>query len=446
MKSKKKITERQKKTHLDSGNSSLFSPGSGCASKVKESVTAGRRYSNRIKNQQRSTPKTETTGLIDSAYDADGESTPNVSPAQGDIKDPYDVSMIEDVPFVKSNNLKKKSKKSTQKVDKNIQKNNRINKKDNAKETGMKTNSTSTPVLGSGETEKLKSKQPNTVSVTPEVTPILPVKPFECKTPSDDSYITPQIRRSARKRACEHTELANISLELNYTSQGDSGIALSPAIKKRCPETPNEDGTVSKHDQQKKPTTASQYKSNTDHTKSSSGISRPFMNKRNIFSPNSKLNIPEILEVDKPSKGKSLDNSCFGFDSLGSPKLSPPTKPIKKTKTKKTVKSSLSYRHVQNNFSDSSSKESSPIEDSDVMQENIPRNASSSPSLFSDDVFSGTSESLEVNRSINKTYKHRTKCRDIKPKSSLQVSKLDVWASNFNMEIEDIEKFDLNIE
>ena len=57
-------------------------------------------------------------------------------------------------------------------------------------------------------------------------------------------------------------------------------------------------------------------------------------------------------------------------------------------------------------------------------------------------------ENIEVNKSAFKPYKatKMKKSQSVQEVQDRKLSRLDAWASNFNMEIADIEKFELNIE
>ncbi|CAL1542006.1 unnamed protein product, partial [Lymnaea stagnalis] len=385
---------------------------------------SGSRSSGRIKNMKSEGHMKKHAVLVDSAYDADEEfSTPNSSPSQIVASDPYDINMDEDVPFIKAKKQDKK-KIAPQKVKKStgVQQLKQVNKKKQ-----LKTNSTSTPVLlNSSDTEVLKTKQTKlkSPSGTPEVTPILPVKTFESATASDDSFITPQIRRSTRKRGCDLNQMTDITVQLNYSSQADSGIALSPPSKKICTEMPAKslaDKNLNQENHTNKKITHI-INANTGEKRRCSAFGLQFMNRRNIFSPNSKKNTAVLQDFGEVSK--DVNDSCFGFDSLGSPQVSPPqtsspqasppqtspsqasprqNKPKEKKKVKKMSRSKSLYRSVQNNLSDSSpSSVSKDIRSkkTENSQENMPMVSLVTPSLFSDEIFSADSGRLQFNSSV----------------------------------------------
>ena len=205
-----------------------------------------------------------STYQVDSAYDGDGESSPNTTPSEED--DPYSVATMEDVPAVPRERKKKRGKQPS------AVKTVKAKIKGRASSAGGHTNSTPNQVV-QPHVRRSTRNSPH-LNSTPDVTPILPVEPKEvvCK---DLSFTTPQIYQLARKQS---PAITSVSPSLQSSSQADSGIALSPPVKRPRLQP-----------------------------------GKKLMNKRNIFSPNSKG------KVSESEAKENMDNSCFGFSSLDSP-------------------------------------------------------------------------------------------------------------------------------
>ncbi|CAG5131762.1 unnamed protein product, partial [Candidula unifasciata] len=333
---------------------------------------------------------------VDSAYDADEESvTPNSSPDQKSPlnKDPYEMDMTDDdAPVLKlkqrkKNNTKKAPKQITTKKSKKVEKSPVVNPKNMP---------TSTPVLHSNGS----STQENSLSATPEVTPILPYKPHDCASPTDNSFATPQIHRPSRKRSLAPDSLVTFTVELSYSSQGDSGIVVSPMTKK-----PRTLSDTEKHARQVEPESLKSQKTNiiNNHMKEQKHLSHIDLNKVNKKNNTvSQSTVSEKLTTEQINKNKSKSDrdSFFGFDSFESPvksalpqasENSPPVRSKRVKLPKKTVNpvaSKDAYRSACKNSSDSSltclTNDRIPLDGSETSQESVPRVNSGSPTLFSD--------------------------------------------------------------
>ncbi|BFZ07826.1 hypothetical protein BsWGS_10865 [Bradybaena similaris] len=410
------------------------------------------RRSSRIQGlQQSTTPSTSKLGLADSAYDADEESvTPNSSPDQISplVKDPYEFDITDDVPIVR---LKRRRKNNTKKATKFIP-TKTYKKNGKAPVSSQKTMPTSTPVLNmSGSSSQ--SLGESSLPVTAEVTPILPYKTHDCAS-STDSFVTPQIHRPSRKHSLLPDQLVSLSSELSYSSPGDSGIALSPMTKKAhtSSDTENHDPRVGPKSQKTNIIDNHMKK----EQKQISSVDLHKMNKKNH--PVSQVNVPEILtmkQIYNKNKSYSDQDSCFGFESPVKAALSPGSensppagsKQAKSAKkTKKQIVSKEAYRSARTNSSDCSltclTNDRVSLGCAAASQESVPRVNSALLALFSDSSADSEPLELEVNKTTAKSYKSFK----IRRTNNSAVTKLDEWASNFNMEIEDTEKFDLNIE
>ncbi|RUS78496.1 hypothetical protein EGW08_013743 [Elysia chlorotica] len=351
----------------------------------KQSTVRTRRSSTRLQNQKNSTPG--TLFLVDSAYDGDEESSPSATQSEED--DPYSVATMEDVPVVTRERKKKREKHPAR------AKTTKAKVKKRASSAGGHTSSTPNqiePPL------RRSTRNASHLSSTPEITPILPVKSQDIIHP-DLSFATPQINQLS----CKQTAISSASPSLQSSSQADSGIALSPPAK-RARIQPG----------------AARHKS--------AILGKKFMNKRNIFSPNSK-------EKGSESETKeNADSSCFGFSCLDSKGLD----------RQRDMPVSGVYRSAQPVTTDSSpTSPSRPLVSTDSENCLGSHREWPSPSLFSDDMPSADSESMVFNKSSAKSYKP---CKERKLKHKKSVSKFEAWANEINMEIEDIEKFVLNIE
>ncbi|KAH9519505.1 hypothetical protein Btru_002892 [Bulinus truncatus] len=350
---------------------------------------------------------------VDSAYETDKSSS-----------DPYDLNMIDELVNEETKRNEKKGCNRSKTRLRYSQPKKQVSKKP---EKGHGVNSTSTPVLQSGNLGMKQRYSKDSSSVTPEVTPILPSKPFECASPLNSSFVTPQLPRSVRKCDSENSELLNISKQLTYSSHTDSGIDLNPPppVKKKLTDTLQK-WSLTKIENQKKRKCQKTKENNFVNLKVKTEKPYEF---RILFDENKKnkslcLNSREnvIHQTKQNIQDQSSLDSCFGFDSMESPQSSC-SNIVKRRKKIPTPKIS---------FKDSSNS---------VIKENLVK--SSSPPYFSEEIFSEEPECLPVNKSSAKTYKPTS---SKKLKSRLSVSKIDAWAANLNMEIEEAERFDLNVE
>ncbi|KAK3745457.1 hypothetical protein RRG08_046115 [Elysia crispata] len=346
-----------------------------------QSATQSRRSSTRLQQKSSTTPIIPF--LVDSAYDGDEESSPSTTQSEED--DPYSVATMEDVPAVSRERKKKREKRPVPKATK---------AKITKRTSSACGHTSSTPNQIVEPPVRRSTRHTSRLSSTPEVTPILPVKSIDILYP-DVSFTTPQL-------GCKQSEaVSSASPSLQSSSQADSGIALSPPAK-RARLQPGE----ARH-------------------KSATVLGKKFMNKRNIFSPNSKEKQNECEAKE------NVDNSCFGFNSLESVAL----------EHQRDILVTEVYRSVQPVMTDSSP--SRPLVSTD--SENCLGSQCQwpSPSLFSDDMLSADAESTTFNKSTARSYKP---CKEKKLKHKKAVSKFEAWANEINMEIEDIERFVLNIE
>lgn len=317
----------------------------------------------------------------DSAYEADEESiTPNSSPepVAGQRSDPYDVNLIDDPADNSKGGKKMDRKKCTTK-----QSTKKCLKKVDTCSKHKKCIPTSTPVLKSSASESTVEKFS---SETPEVTPILPVKSREITSALVDDFTTPQVPRSSRKRSLQPASLPSISTQLSYSSQADSGIALSPVLKKNIRTL--DAGKHILHCKSKflkKHIGVSKIR---NKKKAASTCVDDNVKKKNIFTPIAATNVPEVQMRVVRKRKKGMEDSCFGFNS--SENIPPPAAQARDTSksAKKSAPSNDSYRTA-----DPSSSDSSPYHTTDSPElfkglesspENLPRYKSSSPTLFSD--------------------------------------------------------------
>ncbi|GFS15244.1 hypothetical protein ElyMa_006766400 [Elysia marginata] len=356
---------------------------------IKPSAASERRSSTRLQNQKKTPHKPL---LVDSAYDGDEESSPSTS--QSDENDPYSVATMEDVPVVTRERKKRREKRP-------IPANNTQAKvRKRASSGGGHTSSTPNQVVQPA--MRMSTRNSSRLSSTPEVTPILPVKSSDTVS-HDLSFSTPQIYHltSISKQS---PALSSPSPSLQSSSQADSGIAVSPPAKR------------------------ARMQPNQPRHKSAAALGKKFMNKRNIFSPNSK---------ERDSDFEAKENMSSSFNGVNGLKSSG-------VDHDKNYPVSGVYRNSQTVTSDSSqTSPSQALVSTD--SENCPdfQRQWPSPGLFSDDMMTADSESMTFNKSSAKSYKP---CKVKKLKHKKSVSKFEAWANEMNMEIEDIEKFDLNIE
>ncbi|KAK0046896.1 hypothetical protein Bpfe_023619 [Biomphalaria pfeifferi] len=365
--------------------------------------------------------------LMDSAYDTDKSMKQSVSPAC----DPYNLVLTDD--DENDNNTKKKKNKQVQKRNKTQTRSrstrSKTTKTDSARHKQTLSSSTSTPVLhpcaheakghkvNSTSTPVLEHCLNETSTLTPEVTPILVSKPFDCASPTSN-FVTPQLPRSVRKRDGDKSDLDNISKQLNYSSLTDSGIELSlPPSKKKLPEK-----FSFKNEKSNKENSFTAI-----HIKKQRNAGVPILGEKNQNTQNK----PHSKETCEHLQDMGVKDSCFGFDSLNSPQISPP-------KRTKVAKCTTEESHAN---ACSQSSPDSLLKDLSSSNRLVDTNSPPTTPLFEEGI-AKDSECLEVNKSSSKTYKPSNR----KFKKRISVSKIDEWATHFNMEIEEAEKFDLNIE
>ncbi|GFO14316.1 hypothetical protein PoB_004082100 [Plakobranchus ocellatus] len=297
------------------------------------------RSSPRLQSQNKSTFGSSITPgkSVDSAYDGDEESSPSTTQSDDD---PYSMSAMEDVPKVSKMRKKKRNgAKTSTKAKTNSKK----------RSSSVLSHTSSTPNQIGQPPVRRSTRISPCLSTTPEITPILPIEPTQHPS-SDLSFSTPQIYQLSHKPSSIGS---SASPSLNSSSQADSGIAVSPPAK-RARIQPGE-----------------------PRHKSAAVLGKKFMNKRNIFSPNSK-------HGKKQSEVKeNMDSSCFGFSSLELHGVS-----LEKTEPILGV-----YRCVQSVTSDSSPTSGSRPSlstDSDNLTD-VSKRHWPSPGLFSDEILSAES-------------------------------------------------------
>ncbi|XP_005097026.1 uncharacterized protein LOC101857327 [Aplysia californica] len=456
--------KKKKQQSTNSRPAQLLSSSSGSDVSDSSGTVATRRISDRITRKSSSGCFDKPFGkrqrfplLTDSAYDGDEESaTTDSTPEKSIPDDPYGLDLMEDVPVVVGGG-KKNSKKNSQSQNKPKTMAKRTKKAPAALAPIVPT---STPVLDTGTHHtKRRSLNKNSPSATPEVTPILPVR-----SPPDSgrSFNTPHNRRSTRKRPYQvDSDTPMLPTHLSCSSQGDSGIVVSPLPKKHSAVVSSKDLNYTKVTKSKKKQTASHAgkRKNNENLTASIEINPKPKRKRNVLSLKSTSETENIIGNKDSPENVRQDSSCFGFTSMDSPVQSTPSTPPSSRKYSKFAKhskprtvfpSDKDYR-VAKEISLSDSPGDSVLKgdglDSSGSQLSNPWNSAGrgSPPLFSDEMFSTEADSLEVNKSTYKPYKP-VKVKKIVKRNVLKTSKMDEWASNFNMEIAELEKFELNIE
>ena len=322
---------------------------------------------------------------VDSAYDGDEESAESTTAASSPEKcisvDPYGLDHMEDVPMVCKSKAKNKAKKSTQ-------------KKASSTLSQVPT-STSTPVLGTSGLVKHRSFKGK--EATPEVTPILPVhSPSTKLSGSDGSFITPYNRRSSRKRP--HPGDSDTPLmpttQLNYSSQGDSGIVVSPSPKRQSLSTGKElNSKVTKTKKRQQLSILNKAKNN--ENEDLLFVTDTSDRKRKVLSTVPQIDNIECGPYQSVAPKTDKVDHCFGFT------ISPvPTTPPSSRKNRSKGSKPRQMFSTINNKDYRVSKElilSDSAGDSMLKGENSNGSDSSdnlipgrpsSPPLFSDDIFS----------------------------------------------------------
>jgi len=441
---------KKKKINQNSNGGLQSSSGSDISDSTGTVTVAKRRLSDRIKKQYQCGNKInpKTLDMMDSAYDGDEESatagsSPDKTPPYDKVvssNDPYALDNIEDVPVARKTKQKcePKGKKSKAKLMK-------VSSKTAKKSTQPAAHSTSTPVQDSNsQTHKRRS----VICSSPEVTPILPVVSPESQD-SVETDITPFNRRSTRKRphqlATDTPTLPNTQTSLETTlncSSHDSGIVVSPKPKKRFAVSNTKDATTKPAKSKKhvghggKKIQDKRNVSFMNDITENENLCSSFMGE-NPCKKRKALTLKSNI-MSKNSQSPPRDSeSYFGFSMVSSPVPSTPPSSRKKTNPRKLISPKQSYRSAKELYPSDSSPEN-------VLEFGSQDTQGSAESLFSDNLFSsGYGDSFEVNKSSIKAYKP-SKVKKIK--STKRLSKIDTWASTFNMEIADIEKFELNIE